>query len=58
MHHHGPDGECHIGYGGLLYCNQCEDYYDNLDAESEAFFYSEAMAAANRELVTSYEPVY
>lgn len=58
MHHHGQDGQCHGGPGGSFYCKECEDYYDQLDAESEAFFYSETMAAANRELVTSYESVY
>lgn len=56
MHHHGADGECHDGYVGMFYCQQCEDYNDRLDDESQ-YRYNEAMAVANRELVTSYETV-
>lgn len=30
-HHHGTDGECHSGPGGMFYCARCE--FDSLRAE-------------------------
>lgn len=34
-HHHGRDGECHPGLGGMFYCPICERDRDNDDDDDE-----------------------
>jgi len=35
MHHHGADGECHPGPGGIFGCKRCEEDRDEEEDEEE-----------------------